>query len=62
MSMRIAALNGKCPCQRCQHSKSDQDLLLASLGLVGQRAGMKPGPLSLGTQVRLLMARMTRQP
>ena len=53
MSMRIAALNGKCPCQRCQHSKSDQDLLLASLG---------PGPLSLGTQVRLLMARMTRQP
>jgi len=60
--MRIAPLNGKCPCQRCQRGKNDLDRLLADLGLIGQRAGRRPSFLSLGTQVRLLLARAKRQP
>jgi hypothetical protein len=56
--MRIAQVNGKCPCQRCQRGRNAPARLLADVA--SQRAGYRPSSLSLGTQVRLLLARAKR--
>ena len=55
--MRIAQVNGKCPCQRCQRGKNDPNRLLVATSF---SAGQRSSSFSLGTQVRLLLARAKR--
>lgn len=52
MSMRIQAVNGRCPCRRCQ----DMGNPLADFGLIGPALTMPAARLPIILQVRRLLA------